>query len=56
MVLGLFSAMIALIYTAVLNFSGFGAFWMDLIFFAVQGGIAGIGIAYVYGTQGGKMR
>ena len=54
--LGLFSAMIALIYTAVLNFSGFGAFWMDLVFFAVQGGIAGIGIAWVYGKQGARAR
>jgi hypothetical protein len=49
--MGLFSALITLIYVGVLNFDGFGVFWMDLLFFSIQGGIGGIGIALVYGRR-----
>jgi hypothetical protein len=54
--MGLFSAMLSLIYVGVLNFSSFAIFWMDLAFFVIQGAIGGIGIALAYGMQGGKSR
>ena len=55
-ILGLFACVGALVALSVLNFASPAWFWMQAIFLIIQQAAAGIGIAYVYGTQGGKMR
>ena len=49
--MGLFTAMTAGVYFARFNFSSMSWFWMELIFFLIQGAIAGAVIGMVYGSQ-----
>ena len=52
--MGLFSAMPLLIYVSRYNYSSFTWFWVEGLFFVIQGAIAGIVIAYIHGTGAGK--
>ena len=51
LLMGLFTAMLPLIYVSRLNFSSFNWFWAEGAFFAIQGVLAGIAIAYVHGKR-----
>lgn len=51
--MGLFTAMLPLIYVSRLNFTSFNWFWAEGVFFLIQGALAGIAIAYVHGGKKG---
>jgi hypothetical protein len=53
-VLGLFAAMLSLIYFGLLNFTSAAWFWAEAVFAGVQTGATGVVIGLVYGTQARK--
>jgi hypothetical protein len=52
--LGLFAAMLSLIYFGVFNFASAAWFWAEAAYAVIQTGAAGVVIGLAYGTQAGK--
>ncbi len=49
--MGLFTAMLPLVYVSQLNFASFNWFCVEGLFFVIQGAIAGLIVALIYGGQ-----
>jgi hypothetical protein len=52
--MALVSAAIPALYLSVMTVSSASWFWADMVFLLVQGALAGVAIALVYGTVAGK--
>ncbi|MCZ6556921.1 MAG: DUF1761 domain-containing protein [SAR324 cluster bacterium] len=54
LMMGLFTAMLPLIYVSRYNYTSFNWFWVEGLFFLIQGAAAGIIIAYIHGGGSNK--